>query len=67
MIHRDRVQLQQVILILILNSAAAIRNSTPSQRKIIIRTRMSDNGSVKAFVTDSGAGVDESNIERAEG
>ena len=64
MIRGDRVQLQQVILNLILNSAAAMRNSPWAQRKIIVRTAMADSATVKASVTDFGTGIDEKNIER---
>jgi signal transduction histidine kinase len=63
-IHGDGIQLQQVILNLILNGAAAMRNSPSGQRKIIVRTAMLDGRTVKAFVTDFGAGIDENNIER---
>jgi PAS domain S-box-containing protein len=63
-IHGDSVQLQQVIMNLILNGAAAMRNSPSGQRKIIVRTAMLDSRTVKTFVTDFGAGIDENNIER---
>jgi len=63
-IRGERVQLQQVILNLILNGAAAMRNSPSGQRKIILRTAMPDGRTVKAFVTDFGTGIDEKNIER---
>ena len=63
-IHGDGIQLQQVILNLILNGAAAMRNSQSGQRKIIVRTAMLDSRTVKAFVTDFGTGIDENNIER---
>jgi PAS domain S-box-containing protein len=64
MIRGDRVQLQQVILNLILNSAAAMKNSPWAQRKITVRTAMPDSVTVKASVTDFGTGIDENNIER---
>jgi signal transduction histidine kinase len=64
MIHGDRIQLQQVILNLILNSATAMRNTQQSQRKIIVRTTMPDNLTVQVSVTDFGTGIDEKNIER---
>ena len=64
LIRDDRVQLQQVILNLILNSAAAMKNSPQAQRKIIVRTAMPDTGTVKASVTDFGTGIDENNLER---
>jgi signal transduction histidine kinase len=60
----DRIQLEQVILNLILNSVAAMRNAPRAQRKIIVRTARPDSGTVKASVTDCGTGIDESNIER---
>jgi PAS domain S-box-containing protein len=63
-IHGDGIQLQQVILNLILNGAAAMRNSPSGQRKIIVRTAMLDSRTVKAFVTDFGTGIDEKNIDR---
>jgi len=64
MIHGDRIQLQQVILNLILNSAAAMRNAQQAQRKIIVKTAMPDSRTVMASVTDFGTGIDENNIER---
>jgi two-component system sensor kinase FixL len=64
MIRGDRTQLQQVILNLILNSAAAMRNSPRGQRKIIVKTAMADSMTVKTSVTDLGTGIDENDIER---
>ncbi len=63
-IHGDGVQLQQVILNLILNGAAAMRNSPSGQRKIIVRTAMLDSRTVKTFVKDFGTGIDERHIDR---
>jgi two-component system sensor kinase FixL len=63
-IHGDGVQLQQVILNLILNGAAAMRNSPSGQRKIIVRTAMLDSRTVKTFVKDFGTGIDEHHIDR---
>jgi PAS domain S-box-containing protein len=63
-IHGDGIQLQQVILNLILNGAAAMRNSPSGQRKIIVRTAMLDSRTVKAFVKDFGTGIDERHIDR---
>jgi len=64
MIHGDRIQLQQVILNLILNGAAAMRNVPQTQRKVIVRTTMPDNLTAQVSVTDFGTGIDENNIER---
>jgi signal transduction histidine kinase len=63
-IRGDRVQLQQVILNMILNSAAAMRNAPWDQRKISVRTAMPDDRNVMVSVTDFGTGIDENNIER---
>lgn len=63
-IHGDGVQLQQVILNLILNGAAAMGDAPPDQRKIIVRTAMPDDRTVKASVTDFGTGIDEHHINR---
>ncbi len=64
MIHGDGIQLQQVILNLILNGAAAMRNTPSGQRNIIVGTAMPDSRTVKAFVRDFGTGIDEHQIER---
>jgi PAS domain S-box-containing protein len=63
-IRGDGIQLQQVILNLILNGAAAMRNSPSGQRKIIVRTAMLDSRTVKTFVKDFGTGIDEHHIDR---
>jgi PAS domain S-box-containing protein len=63
-IQGDRTQLQQVILNLIINSAAAMRNTPQAQRDIVVRTAMKDSETVKASVTDFGTGIDEYNIGR---
>jgi two-component system sensor kinase FixL len=64
MIRGDRIQLQQVILNLILNSAAAMKSAPQAQRKVIVRTAMQDSETVKASVTDFGTGIDENHIDR---
>jgi PAS domain S-box-containing protein len=64
MIRGDRIQLEQVFLNLILNSAAAMRNAPWDQRRITVRTAMADNAAVKASVTDFGTGIDENALER---
>ncbi len=63
-IQGDGIQLQQVILNLVLNGAAAMRNTASGQRKIIVRTAMPDSRTLKASVTDFGTGIDEHQIER---
>jgi PAS domain S-box-containing protein len=63
MVLGDRNELQQVVLNLTLNSAAAMKKSLEAQRKINIRTVMPDSRSVRVSVTDSGTGIDESAVE----
>ncbi|HQN20042.1 MAG TPA: PAS domain-containing protein, partial [Syntrophobacteraceae bacterium] len=63
-IHGDGIQLQQVIVNLILNAADAMRNAPLAQRKIIVKTSMAENRTVKASVTDFGVGMDENSVER---
>jgi two-component system sensor kinase FixL len=63
-ISGDRTQLQQVILNLVLNGAAAMKNAPPVQRKLTLRTEVQEDRSVKVSVTDAGTGIDEHNIER---
>jgi len=63
-VRGDRVQLEQVVLNLILNSAAAMKTAPQTQRKIVLKTAMQDSGTVKASVTDFGTGIDENTIDR---
>jgi PAS domain S-box-containing protein len=63
-IQGDYSQLQQVVLNLILNSAAAMQNAPKDQRKIIVRTAMPEDGTVRVSVTDFGTGIDENSLGR---
>jgi PAS domain S-box-containing protein len=56
----DRIQLQQVIINLILNGAAAMKNTPPDRRKLIIKTAIQEDRSLEVSVADSGTGIDES-------
>jgi signal transduction histidine kinase len=58
----DRVQLQQVALILILNALEAMRGSDVRPRGLTLRTQEAD-GSVLVAVRDSGAGIDQADVE----
>ena len=62
-INGDSIQLQQVLLNLILNGADATRNSAAARRRIIVRTVMADDRTVKVSVTDFGTGIDERYID----
>jgi PAS domain S-box-containing protein len=60
----DRVQLQQVVLNLVLNGAAAMKNAPVAQRKLTVTTEAQEDRTVKVSVTDLGTGIEEHNIER---
>ncbi len=63
-IYGDRTQLQQVILNLILNAAAAMGDAEPERRRIVVRTVMPDNRTVKTSVKDYGTGIDQNHMDR---
>ncbi|OGX59765.1 MAG: hypothetical protein A2447_03150 [Omnitrophica WOR_2 bacterium RIFOXYC2_FULL_38_12] len=58
----DRIQLQQVILNLILNSFEAMKDAY--SKTLCIRTAREDNGSIIVSIEDSGTGIDEKSITR---
>jgi len=61
----DRVQLQQVLLNLIRNACEAMANNAPSQRQLIIATRLEEEGkTIECSVTDSGPGIPAHSLER---
>ena len=53
----DRVQLQQVMLNLIMNASDAVIANGNRDRRIVIRTRRLDDGSVRTSVVDQGPGI----------
>ena len=60
----DPVQLQQVLLNLILNAAAAMNGVKPDLRKVVIKTEKQEDGGVKVSVRDFGAGIDEAQRDK---
>jgi len=60
----DRVQLQQVMLNLVLNSSEALKNTDRYSRRIVIQTSQEDHRDVTVAVKDNGAGVDEQSLDR---
>lgn len=56
----DRTQLQQVIINLILNGAAAMKHTPPDQRKLIIKTAKQEEGTLRVSIVDFGTGIEES-------
>ena len=63
----DRIQLQQVVLNLILNGIEAMEHMADQTRDLLIRTERGEVGGspgVLVTVRDTGAGVEEKNLER---
>jgi PAS domain S-box-containing protein len=60
----DRVQLQQVIVNLAVNAMQAMAEAGSSERRITIRTTMSDAATICCSVEDSGPGVAPENLNR---
>jgi C4-dicarboxylate-specific signal transduction histidine kinase len=63
-VQGDRVQLQQVVLNLLLNATAAMRDTSPASRRLVIRTAMEDGRAVRFSVRDSGTGIDRNDVDR---
>jgi PAS domain S-box-containing protein len=55
----DRVQLQQVILNLLLNSSEALMNVDRDSRKVAVQTSQKDSQNVIVTIKDNGPGIDE--------
>ena len=64
MILGDRVQLQQVIINLVMNSIEAMQPVTDRQRELVIRSRLDDTQQVLVSVTDCGVGISAENTDR---
>jgi len=60
----DRVQLQQVVLNLVLNSLEALRPPWAGARTLVIRTARDGATTVRVAVQDSGSGIDEKDPDR---
>jgi signal transduction histidine kinase len=60
----DRVQLQQVIINLMINSIQAMDAIDDRSRELVIHTRLDELGRALVSVQDSGAGIDPANATR---
>ena len=57
-VRADRIQIQQVIINLIINGAAAMKNEASERRKLLIETEVQEGRSVRVSVTDLGIGLE---------
>src|ERR1700674_116519 len=64
MILGDRVQLQQVIINLVMNSIEAMQSVTDRPRELVIRSRQDEIQQVLVSVTDCGIGISAENADR---
>ena len=60
----DRVQLQQVILNLIVNSVQAMASVTDRRRKLVVRSEAPEREHVAVRIIDNGSGIDPQNADR---
>jgi two-component system, LuxR family, sensor kinase FixL len=60
----DRIQLQQVVVNLLVNSVQAIAHSGGSARRIELATSVGGDGSVVFCIRDTGPGIADENLER---
>lgn len=58
----DRTQLQQVVVNLAINAVQAMVQSGTARRSIIIRTMLSDPGTLCCLIEDSGPGIDPTHL-----
>jgi two-component system, LuxR family, sensor kinase FixL len=60
----DRVQLQQVVLNLVMNACDAMAGTPVVERKLWVRTRLTEGGLVEVGVLDQGSGIPPDLLER---
>jgi signal transduction histidine kinase len=59
----DRIQIQQVIVNLIINSMQAMNSSSGHERSVHLRTYVDDAGRVAFSIRDTGPGVDAAHMD----
>lgn len=63
----DRIQLQQVVVNLLVNSGQALAAISPERREISVATFRNNPGSVGFSISDTGPGIPEADLERVFG
>jgi two-component system, LuxR family, sensor kinase FixL len=63
-VRGDRVQLQQVVLNLVLNGLDAMQESAAGDRTLVLRTAKESSVAVRVAARDSGAGIDEADLDQ---
>jgi PAS domain S-box-containing protein len=64
LVQGDGVQLQQVLLNLVMNACDAMLGAATDTRQLTIRTGLSEDGSVRVSVIDSGPGIPPDKLEQ---
>jgi PAS domain S-box-containing protein len=64
LVHGDSVQLQQVLLNLVMNACEAMAGAEKDARRLTIRTKQSEDGSVQVSVIDCGPGIAPGKLEQ---
>ena len=62
-VRGDRVQVQQVVLNLIMNSVEAMSSVEEGPRKLLVSTAPSENNGILVAVSDSGPGIDPEHLD----
>jgi signal transduction histidine kinase len=62
--HRDRIQLQQVILNLLLNAMDGTSARSDGPREIVVSTQQQRSNQIVIAVRDSGIGIDAANLDQ---
>lgn len=60
----DRVQLQQVLVNLVMNACDAMTDNSPADRRLVVRTQVSNGQGVLCSVSDLGPGIPEDRLEQ---
>jgi PAS domain S-box-containing protein len=64
-VHANKIEIQQVILNLVRNSFEAMNETETDHRRLLIRTKNSEEGAIEISVHDNGIGLTEETARRA--